>query len=573
MGEVRRIGRYTAEEVISTSSVATSYRGWDHRLQRPVFIKVLHPQVARDEQLRGRFAREAQVCAKLIHDNVAAVYDYGSDEDGTYLVMEFLEGDSLGDLVRTQGPLPWPAALAALFFVLRGLAYIHARGVLHRDLKPDNLIVTRQGAVKITDFGLATAADVPRLTRQGEVVGTPAYLAPEQISAQPTDHRGDLFSAGAAFYEVLTGISPFAKESFSQTLRAILEESPPPPSRHNPSVPQEVDEVVVKLLEKRPERRYASAEQAMEAVRATAARYGVPLTPEGLRDALGSGTSATVPASAALPPAPPVGKPLRGWVAAGAGLAAVLAGVLVWQLAREPSGRVSEVVQPETLTVESSWEASPPVEDSLPAEVKVAASSRGGRAGLATVDEAAGLPKAVTPSRAEQTEAPPSPEFIADTSAEASFRDAVLGALMVTSDPWAAVAIDRRDFGPTPLAEPIALPPGQYQVVLMNDQFPAPVVKTVTVNPGETTDLHVNLWTEFAIIRITSVVPWAEIFVDGVSYGETPRAKPIAVNFGRHVVELRNPDCLPWRREVELAPGAAPLEISAVLTSAEREGK
>jgi len=223
------ISQYLIEQEIAQSSICSVYRATDEKLQRPVLIKKLHPQMAREEDIRNRFEREARVCAFLNHNNIVSIYDYHADPELSMLVLEFVMGQSLNALMRSCKRVEWKISLAILFGVLKGLAYAHSKGVVHRDIKPDNILLSSEGQVKITDFGLATLEDAPKLTRQGQIIGTPAYLPPEGVTGEPIDARSDLFSLGATIYEILTGKSAFHGENFSATINLILKHDPPPP--------------------------------------------------------------------------------------------------------------------------------------------------------------------------------------------------------------------------------------------------------------------------------------------------------------------------------------------------------
>jgi tetratricopeptide (TPR) repeat protein len=240
----------------------------EERSGRRVAVKRLLPHVASDPDFVARFFHEIRIQATLKHPNVVELVDFDPSPDGGWLAMEFVDGGGLHQLLREAGRLPWAAALWATAEFLRGLGAAHARGIVHRDVKPQNVMWTRDGRVKITDFGVSTAEHLTRLTVEGTVVGTPAFMSPEQARGEPLDGRSDLFSAGTVLYALLTGKSPFAADSVAATLRRVAELEPEPPSLLDPSIPPAVDRVVRSLMHKERERRPATAALAVAAVEA-----------------------------------------------------------------------------------------------------------------------------------------------------------------------------------------------------------------------------------------------------------------------------------------------------------------
>jgi WD40 repeat protein len=248
------------------------YRADDTKLGREVAIKVLPEEVASDADRLARFEREARAVAALSHPNILAIYDFGSQEGITYAVMELLEGQTLREALR-DGPLPTRKALEYSRQIANGLSAAHEKGIAHRDLKPDNLIITPKGRVKILDFGLAKwtpleegqddptmAATLGAQTGPGVVLGTVGYMSPEQVRGQQSDHRSDIFGLGAILYEMLSGKRAFRAESAVETMSAILKQEPPELSKAVEDLPTAVDRIVQHCLEKSPEQRFQSAQ-------------------------------------------------------------------------------------------------------------------------------------------------------------------------------------------------------------------------------------------------------------------------------------------------------------------------
>ena len=261
-----RLGPYEILAPLGAGGMGEVYRARDGRLGREVAIKVLPAEVAGDAERLERFEREARAAAALNHPNILAVHDLGTHEGAPFLVCELLEGETLRDRLRAGRPAP-AAALGWALQLARGIAAAHARGVVHRDLKPENLFLTRDGHLKILDFGLAkvsapaTAATAPTVagTLAGTLLGTAGYMAPEQARGLPADARSDIFSFGAVVYELLAGESAFRRETAADTLAAVLREEPRELAATPLGLPPEVVRLVRRCLAKRPEDRYQSA--------------------------------------------------------------------------------------------------------------------------------------------------------------------------------------------------------------------------------------------------------------------------------------------------------------------------
>jgi serine/threonine protein kinase/Tol biopolymer transport system component len=264
-----KLDGYEILGLLGAGGMGEVYRARDSHLQRDVAIKILASFTSADADLLRRFQQEAQAAAALNHPNILAVFQFGSFQGAPYLVSELLEGSTLRELLKT-GPLPIRKSIDYGVQIARGLAAAHEKGIVHRDLKPENLFVTRDGRVKILDFGLARVtrheaapdgsdATLTNATDPGTVMGTVGYMAPEQVRGQAADHRADIFAFGAILYEMLTGTRTFRKPTSAETMTAILNEDPPLISQVLPKVPPGMQRVVHRCLEKNPEQRFHSA--------------------------------------------------------------------------------------------------------------------------------------------------------------------------------------------------------------------------------------------------------------------------------------------------------------------------
>ncbi len=266
-------GRYRVVRHLARGGMAEVYLARDELLDRHVAVKVLFPELAEDGSFVERFRREARAAAGLNHPSIVSVFDFGEDEGSYYIVMEFVDGTTLRDVIRSEGPLEPTQAAQVGADIAAALSVAHQHGIIHRDVKPGNvLIADATSSVKVADFGIARAGD-PResLTMTGAVMGTATYLAPEQAQGRPIDHRTDLYALGIVLYEMLAGRAPFSGETPMAIAYKHLSESPAAPSTHNPAVPAALDRVVLRAMEKDPDARYASANE-LRADLLTAAR-------------------------------------------------------------------------------------------------------------------------------------------------------------------------------------------------------------------------------------------------------------------------------------------------------------
>jgi len=240
--------------------MASVYLGRDGQLERRVAVKLLAASVGRDDELRRRFARESRLAARLSHPNVVAVFDAGEDAGRPYIVMEYVEGETVADVLRRRGALPREEAAGIAGQVAAGLAHAHAQGLVHRDVKPQNLLVSGDGRVKIADFGVARGDDLSKLTQAGTVLGTAAYLSPEQAAGSEVGPASDVYSLGVVLYELLTGRTPYRFDSLAD-LAAPRKPPPPPPA---------LADVVARCLDTDPSERPSAAELEGELLRSVA---------------------------------------------------------------------------------------------------------------------------------------------------------------------------------------------------------------------------------------------------------------------------------------------------------------
>jgi serine/threonine-protein kinase len=271
-------GRYELEERVGTGGMSAVYRAHDRLLERKVAIKILHARLGEDDEYVERFRREARAVAQLAHPHIVTVIDRGEEDDGRqYIVFEYVEGDDLKQLVSRTGPLPIDQVVDLGAEIASGLAYAHERGIVHRDVKPQNVLLNGDGRAKVTDFGIARSLDVERgVTQTGTVLGTSTYIAPEQASGQPVDDRSDVYSLGVVLFELLTGDVPFPGENFVIVAMQHVNTPPPPVLERRPDAPPALAALVDRMLAKDHLERPSMDEVVgeLEALRGTGAEPG-----------------------------------------------------------------------------------------------------------------------------------------------------------------------------------------------------------------------------------------------------------------------------------------------------------
>ncbi|MDT7746235.1 MAG: eukaryotic-like serine/threonine-protein kinase [Actinomycetota bacterium] len=299
-------GRYRVGEVLARGGMSTVHRGTDTRLDRPVAIKIMEPSLAADPTFVRRFEREARAAARLSHPGIVAVHDQGRHGGTVFLVLELVEGGTLRDVIREQVRLAPATALTVVEQVLAALRTAHRQGMVHRDVKPENVLVSRSGQLKVADFGLVAAAwdgaadgslDTGGSTSDDLILGTAAYLAPEQVEHGRADERSDVYAAGIVLFELLTGAPPHGGDSALAVAYRHVNSDVPAPSTRAPGIPRALDRLVVAATRRDPDARLASAADFLDAARRTRQEESLPFSPVGppRRPRVGAAASAAPP--------------------------------------------------------------------------------------------------------------------------------------------------------------------------------------------------------------------------------------------------------------------------------------
>jgi serine/threonine-protein kinase len=540
--------RLTLTREIARSGIATVWEGYDTGLGRKVLVKSIHPQYAQESDLRARFEREAQAIARLSHDNVVRIYDLRSDATELSLILEYVEGANLGKLLKERGALPVEVATTIAVDILNGLEQAHAAGIIHRDLKPDNVLVSDRGEVKITDFGLATLKDLPTVTQEGMVVGTPAYMAPEQAEGGEITAATDIFALGLILFEMLTGQRIHQGTSMAETFQNVLKYQPPHFEEFSEVIPEAMAPVLRRMLEKAPGKRFQNAADARDALLEGLPEGTLPKTL--VADFLSGETIRRMTPTAA-------GRTRRGSkiLQQVTILLLVVAGVvLIYQFASLTHAPRPVPQGPQPWNPDSS--AKTQTGDSTGIKTDTAGTKPVTDQKSSTVGDS-------SKSKRPVTIIPPPPAKV-DTSGNVD--PGIPGMLDISCRPWANVYFQDSLLGTTPFPGPLTLPSGPCDLVLLNKDIGLPIVRHLLITPGRTTELKIDLYDYVSRIRIASVKPWAEVYVDGKFEFSTPSSRVIFRPLGKHIITLKHPEYPPYSDTLTFREGDPVREIRVDLT-------
>jgi hypothetical protein len=432
-GMLDRIGNCEILEEIGSGGMATVFKAVQQPLGRSVAIKALKPSIAVDSQFARRFEREAHFMASLQHENILHVHDFLKQDGSMYIVMEYVQGIDLFDLLERRPILPVDVAAIIALQVARALDYAHFRGIVHRDVKPANIMVSRQGEVKLMDFGIARDDTMRDLTETGTGLGTPSYMSPEQILGDKLDFRSDLFSLGIVLYQMVTGTKPFIEDDSHTVMQKIRLDRYSPPRKLNPLVPRQLEHIMARCMEKMPGNRYGSTQALID----------------DLVEFLATCVSINHNARLVM-------------------------------FLREVSV-ITDAEADEILEAAGSRGARSRTSDrSVVRHIGI------GMAALTACIVLSGGVIQTVSGRFDEDETARSAREGEPLTPENS------GYLEVVAEPWAEVYIDGKLFAVTPTAERIMLPPGRHFLKLVNPHF-EPASRELRINQGETEHVEVKL--------------------------------------------------------------------------------
>jgi len=602
---------YRILETVASGGTAVLHRAMQISLDRVVAVKRLHPHLTQDENFTRRFVLEAKAAASLDHQNIVRVIDFGIEEGSYQMVMEFVEGESLKEIFDRWRPLQEDLALAIVHQICRGLEHAHTKGIVHRDIKPGNIMITKAGVAKITDFGLAKLTQSNSTqTAADSILGTPLYMSPEQAFGESVDQRSDLFSLGTVLYELLTGQQPFAGENYMGVIQNIIHREIPAVRDHNPGVSPEVEKIVMRALAKNREERFTSAREFREAIESALGLDGLAKATALLPTLLDRDATTRMLTRVEVTPPARVGSSSSSWStvssvkkskhsgpplwATMAVVTVLMGGAATWFFwprlhpsanveqpgdvqnsamgdvnAFDPTGGTTQAAVPadsttrQSTVVDTSAHPVTTTRDSVSTKTAAAPPAKAPETAATVVSAAQEkadtkpVPADTSATPTEQPKAaakPAKPRGESDTP----FRE---GYLLLTVEPNAQVFINgvyRGDAAPTLR---LTLPVGLLSVECRAAQHET-YLESMRVTAGELSQRNIELKKQMGIISLATTES-AEFYVDGDFIGVTPIMHPINVPAGVHTLTLKRDGYFTWTSNVMVdANGTLPLHIT-----------
>lgn len=534
--------KYQILETIATGGMATIYRGVQISLNREVVIKKLHPHLSEDANFVKRFKREAAILGKLQHENIVGIFDFYEKDGDKFIVLEYIKGRSLKQIIKDKGKVPVKFSIYILKEVLKGLVHVHQNSILHRDLKPDNIMISDDGVVKLTDFGLAFGSESVNVTNPGTYMGTPAYFPPEQLTGHQLTEASDLFSLGITFAEMLTGRNPFEGKDQFETINNLLYFQSLNIDFNTEEVPQVVVDILKSMLHRDISKRPKSGDELMKVL----SQLESPVTKEEFREFIFESRRVVDKTGIVIH----LRKERRGLQAAILGvLILIFTATVALQIYNSMTGRSG------VRTVYVPQDEKPFLYiDSYPRsiQVKINDSIMVQTPQVISLDK--GLFRLMTVSEGYENR---------DTSIQLEANDTVFfnlkktivveewGYLSVNAAPWADVYINGRLYDRTPIDENIRLAAGKYTLTLKHPNR-RDFVKEITVEKDSLIKLNVELEKAYGYLKIVAR-PWADVYIDDQMAGTTPLNDSLRLLTGPHTLRLENPNYPAITEEINIS--------------------
>lgn len=560
---------YQILNTIATGGTAVLYKAIQTSLDRPVVVKRLHSHLTSDPNFTRRFQIEAKAAASLDHENIVRIIDFGSSNNNYFIVMEYIDGISLKELIQQKGKLGEELTLLIAHEICMGLDHAHQRGIIHRDIKPANIMITREGNVKITDFGLAKLHEnQTQQTVASTLLGTPLYMSPEQAIGDTIDNRSDIFSLGTICYEMLTGTQPFKGENYASVIQSIINGHVPNPTKICKEVSPRAEFIIMKALSKEPSKRYRTAmemardiESYLGQEKIISIKHRLRRIINGEKDIEGEDQQEKVSERPRL---------LRHlWTFAFVSLAAAIALTLIFFPERTENlkSRISALLQPNPQAASGHYSASmennaisqvSSVADNgiqinpLPVPSEPTLDSLGGHAPMPE-DTSAANPASTADAGAQGPEKKPEEQENTKTSESAEGekklkekRKPVVsnGLIEIKVNPPADIIIDGRTRTFSSSLGPLELSIGAHEVLCRRDGY-KDYRETIHIKKDELSRRNIILQRKTGRLQFNTIRD-ARIFIDGEFKGTTPLAAPLDIPTGKHEVELKKPGYKTW---------------------------
>jgi serine/threonine protein kinase len=555
----KAIGKYQASEVLFSGGMATIYLGTHREMGRQVVIKQLHPHLAQDAEFVKRFEREANILGGLHHQNIVDIIDYFVYNDSYYIVLEYIDGCSLKQLMEKVKNAPLTIAVFIIRQVLAGLAYAHQKGIVHRDIKPANVMITKSGVVKITDFGLAYAKEALTITNPGTFVGTLAYLAPEQIKGHKGDESSDLYAVGVMFYQMLSGENPFSGATHSESIDRTLRLVPHRLARPGSDIPIGVDNLMFKLMEKDKHHRYNSSDQASSdlepyyLVKSEAlSRYIAD--PENYQ-----------PRQDDQELILKMVRQERWDYFLKRLIISIVIAVGIITMGFYGVSFLKRFIKSRPARVSLALPPTPKPDTTVPRKRQtVEISGTSGSAVYIDGNYLGKIPLAVNNLKSGQHDLLVKKDGYQEQSSKFDLKEGGESALSIdlnpvvlspgyltfTIKPWAEVYVDGNFIDRTPISSPLKLAAGSHELILRHPNRKEHR-QEISIISGDTLYLQINLPEAYGYLKL-SVVPWAKVMVDGTDLGTTPFGKPIKLSIGGHDLRLIGPEGKQWEENIRI---------------------
>jgi serine/threonine protein kinase len=587
--------KYQILKLVAKGGTAVLYTAVQTSLERVVAIKKLHQHLTEDENFTRRFILEAKAAASLDHENIVKIIDFGVEDNTYQMVMEFIEGESLRGILDKWKQLPTDVALAVVYRVCQGLEHAHNKGIVHRDIKPGNIMITKTGRVKITDFGLAKLTQqTTQHTAANSILGTPLYMSPEQAFGESVDHRSDLFSLGTMLYEMLTGVQPFRDEHYMAVIQNIIKKNAPHPSKFNAELPPPVQSLLSKAMNKSREARFQNAGDFKKAIEKELGLRRLEESVESLRQLLNTdGETLVLPQTlvgrtrrrrlrkgfvATLVAATLSGAAGAGYTLGPAAFKKQIHTALSWidekiSSPREPGDHMSamsgDLVNPYMAALDPDTVAVSAAPDSIATVTAGTNVVETPEAPVAETSSQAQQPEPAVPPPAKTTPVATEPQptpVTAQKTAEPEPEEAPKpvtvrnGWLSVTATPSAEIYINGAFRGMTPPALNLELPRGSHRLECRNGGY-INYSETVHITAGELSSRNVALKKPQGWLSI-STTAGAEVSVDGSFVGVTPLGKALKLDEGTHRVTVKKAGFNVWNNQITInADETLPLSI------------
>jgi len=515
---MKKISNYQLFTELQRGPITWVYKALQPELERVVLVKQLNPDLVNDQELVDRFKQEGLTLAKIKSPHVITIFDFGFDEGVPFLVTEFIEGNTLADLIGKHGALPWDICLFILQQLAQGLAVIHKQDIIHQDIKPENIFVTDQGEAKLGDLGFSTSlaqANKP-------IQGTPAYLPPELVLGSTIDFRSDLYSLGVVGYEMLTGENPFAADDMQKVLHRIVNLKPISIHGVKPEVPEQLSNIISKLMSRDPDVRCKSAQEFYQELEDLKISTGIKVDGSSLIRFLQEPEGYQL---IQLIPGEPIARPIQKRkkqkrTIFACGLIAI--GILIFLLSRFMNDGLSFLPNAADTTGTKIEQNFNQLENknTIPQNLEDKTEPK-------ITDVAEGPESAIGKNTQKDTlDIPIATETKEDT-------------IVITSDPRAVVFQHGDSLGFTPLIFFLKTKNEPLEMEFRTPGFPT-IKKTVTISDPPAQKIHINLWQEVGFLDI-SIMPWGEIWIDGDSVDVSPINHPIILTAGNHKITVRHP--------------------------------